>query len=322
MQAEGPISVFDLLASRVELSTPASQRQIEVLAKATPESSREDVRQLASDSVYESVTLARRSSLLDILEAHPECELSFAQYLDMLKPMAPRQYSISSSPLVNMFKDKDHSDGALVSITYDVLEAPAWSNADRLYYGVSSSYLARQEPGVKIRCYVKGTNANFHLPSDTQVPLIMIAAGTGIAPMRGFIEERACLAAAGVHTLGPALLYFGCRDESQDFLYKDELKTWQEQGVVEVRPAFSRHGPSGSYKYVPDRLWAEREELSELFKAGAKIFVCGSASKLAKSTGEICEKIWLEKHPGKELADAKAWLIEQKKDRYVTDVFD
>ena len=150
----------------------------------------------------------------------------------------------------------------------------------------------------------------------------MVAAGTGIAPMRGFIEERACLAEAGGKKLGPALLYFGCRDAEKDFIYADELKRWEEAGVVEVRPAFSRHGPEGHYKYVPDRLWAEREELATLFMNGAKIFLCGSASKLAKSSNEVVQKIWLEKNPGKTEQDAFDWLQRQREERYVSDVFD
>lgn len=88
--------------------------------------------------------------------------------------------------------------------------------------------------------------------------------------------------------------------------------------------AFSQHGPEGEpqYKYVADRMWEERKELTSLFTAGAKIFVCGSASKLAKSSADVCMKIWREKHPEASEEDAFEWLQTQREDRYVSDVFD
>jgi cytochrome P450/NADPH-cytochrome P450 reductase len=152
----------------------------------------------------------------------------------------------------------------------------------------------------------------------------MVCAGTGLAPMRGFIQERATIKKARNATLGPAILYFGCRHHEKDFIYSDELKQWESDGVVSVRPCFSKIGPAGESKqYVPDRMWEDREELAELFgKENGKIFICGSASKLAKSTAEVCKKIWLERHQQSSEDDAQAWLDRVKEDRYVSDVFE
>jgi cytochrome P450/NADPH-cytochrome P450 reductase len=243
----------------------------------------------------------------------------------MLKPLSPRQYSISSSPLAAAQFDttKSHTQQTMIaSITYDVHDTSAWSGNGRIFKGVASTYLSVCEPGARIRCFVRPTNAAFHLPPDPETPIIMIAAGTGIAPMRGFIQERAAIASGGQQKLGPAILYFGCRHHEKDFIYAEELKQWEKDKVVSVRPAFSKIGPTGSVKYVPERMWDEREEIAKLFLDGAKIFVCGSASKLAKSTAEICKKIWLEKNPGKSDEDANEWLDKQKEDRYVSDVFE
>ena len=78
--------------------------------------------------------------------------------------------------------------------------------------------------------------------------------------------------------LGKALLYFGCRDFENDYIYKDELEEWEKLGVVSLRPGFSKRAPEGQKKwYVTDRMWEEREEIRELFMGGAKVFVCGSA---------------------------------------------
>jgi cytochrome P450/NADPH-cytochrome P450 reductase len=325
--SDSPISVFDLLSTRVELGTPISQKQLKALAAATMEPSRAALKDLATDSNYKQKVISKRFSILDILEDYEDCKLSFAAYLDMLKPLSPRQYSISSSPLASVeFVETPQGAGQRLtaSLTYDVHDEVAWSGLGRRFHGVASTYLARKEPGDKIRCFTRATNINFHLPLDPTVPVIMICAGTGIAPMRAFIQERATIKAARNATLGPAILYFGCRHHEKDFIYSDELKQWEADGVVSVRPCFSKVGPHGEAKlYVPDRMWEDREELARLFgKEHGKIFICGSASKLAKSTAEVCKRIWRDCHEGTSEEEAQAWLDKVKEDRYVSDVFE
>ncbi|KAH8198930.1 hypothetical protein TruAng_006891 [Truncatella angustata] len=332
----GTINVVDLLSSRVELSTPASKRQVQTLSGTAKDEERKRLAEMASsDEAFNDQVLGQRRSVLDLLEDFPSSVLSFAQYLDMLKPLAPRQYSISSSPLASELKQqhqetKPGSDDALdyhptiASITYDVYSAPARSGHDRLFQGISSTYLASHGPGSKVRCYVRRSNSGFHLPADlTLTPVIMVCAGTGLAPFRGFVQERACVVDASSRRLPPALLYFGCRDAAKDFLYRDEFAAWERLGAVSMRPAFSRAGEgTGGWKYVHDRMWDEREELRRLFKdQGAKLYVCGSASKLAKSVADVTMRIWLEVNPGKSEADAREWLDSIREARYVSDVF-
>jgi cytochrome P450/NADPH-cytochrome P450 reductase len=89
---------------------------------------------------------------------------------------------------------------------------------------------------------VRSSAAAFHLPADPSVPVVMFAAGSGIAPMRGFIQERAIQVASG-RQVGKTILFYGCRSPEEDYLYaNDDLKEWTDSGVVEVRPAFSRAG--------------------------------------------------------------------------------
>ncbi|KAI9667304.1 MAG: hypothetical protein M1821_000119 [Bathelium mastoideum] len=329
LKNQTPLTMYELLATRVELGTPASQRQIATLAEATPAGSqRKALERLQSDDVYKSETLKQRFSIIDLLEDAPACTIDITTYLDMLKPLVPRQYSISSSPLASTSDalDGDIDHPLVASLTYDVHCAPAsWSNHGP-FHGVASTHLARRPAGTRIRCFVRPTNAGFHLPADPETPIILVAAGTGLAPMRGFLQERATLAAAGARKLGPTILYFGCRDVDQDFIYKDELAAWEREGVVSVRPAFSRRGPDNGgtrKKYVYERMWDDREELAELFaNRGAKIFVCGSAGKLAKSTAEVTQQIYLERHPEKTEQEAFEWLQGIKETRYVSDVFD
>lgn len=148
----------------------------------------------------------------------------------------------------------------------------------------------------------------------------MMATGTGIAPMRGFLQERAAIKAGGGRTLGPASLYFGVRDHDKDFIFKDQLAQWEKDGIVTVRPAFSKNGPEGKVSHITDHIWDDRDALTEMFANGGKIFVCGSAS-VGRSTADICKKIWLERHEGKTDDDAEEWLRKMREDRYVSDVF-
>ena len=130
---------------------------------------------------YRSDVLAKRKSVFDLLEEHPACELPFHAYLEMLSLLAPRYYSISSSP---------SGDPARCSVTVGVVEAPA-SSGRGVYKGVCSNYLAGRRVGDTIHATVRETKAGFRLPDDPAVPMIMIGPGTGLAPFRGFLQERA-----------------------------------------------------------------------------------------------------------------------------------
>ena len=153
---------------------------------------------------------------------------------------------------------------------------------------------------------------------------MMFAAGTGIAPMRAFLQERATIeSAGGSRKLGPALLFYGCRDAEKDFLYKSELAEWEKLGIVKVYGAYSRApgaGTAGHPKYVQDAIWEEREQCAALFRSGGRIYLCGSAAKLGKSSADVCKKIWMEQ-TGKGEDDAEEWLQRVKTDRYVSDVY-
>ena len=181
--------------------------------------------------------------MLDILEANPDVQPTFAQFLEMLPPMRTRQYSISSSPLWNPQR---------VTLTISVVKAPALSGKGEEFMGVASTYLDGLQPGDKVHMAVRPSNS-FHLPADPSVPIVMIAAGSGIAPMHGFIQERALQKASG-RDVGKMLLFFGCRSPGEDYLYsKTDIDEWIQSGLLEVRPAFSRDvAKSEGAKYVQE----------------------------------------------------------------------
>jgi cytochrome P450/NADPH-cytochrome P450 reductase len=224
--------------------------------------------------------------------------------------------SISSSPLWN-------ADN--VTLTFSLLEAPSKSGQGQ-HLGVATSYLSGLQPGDKLHVSVRPSHASFHLPIDVeQTPVICVAAGTGLAPFRGFIQERAAMIGAG-RKLAPLVLYFGCREPGRDDLYADELAAWEKSGAASVRRTYSRTpDKSGGHRYVQDALWADRAEIQKLWDDDAKLFVCGSR-RVGAGVQEVAFKIMVEggKAQGKEFSDehVKSWWEGLRNVRYATDVFD
>ncbi|CAK1356734.1 unnamed protein product [Cercospora beticola] len=301
-----PTSVREFLSSAVELATPITKRQLEIVSRHAPGDKKDALARMADN--YDEI-LEKRYSVIDVLE-ETSATIPFEQYVDMLQVLAPRQYSISSSPLVSP---------DAVSLTIDVHESPALSGQGE-FRGVASTYLASRRLGDRITCFVRPTQIGFRLPQP-KTPLIMFAAGTGIAPMRAFLQERSAIAQAqGADVLGPAVLCFGCRHKDKDYIYRDELENWEKQGIVKVLTAFSKMDDGEHRRYVPDLIAEHKEELSQMFRDGGKVFLCGSAARLGKSVSEACMKLYAEAR-GVTMEDAEKWLQSVKTDRYVSDVY-
>jgi len=307
LPTNSPVSAFDILSGYVELSQPISRKQIEILSELCQnETEQINLRNLAQDS-YEKEILDKRVSVLDILELYPSCNLPFGQYLRMLPALRIRQYSISSSSLWN---------SQAVTLTLDIINMPSLSGIGQ-YYGVASNYLSNLKPSDTINCCVRTSNVQFHPPEDTTVPIVMIAAGTGIAPFRGFIQERAAQLVCG-RDIGRTVLYYGCRTK-QDFLYSDELQKWATLGAVELKIVFSREMIYGK-KYVQDLLWEDRKEIEKLYRDGARFYTCGSARKLGVSVKTCFINIIAEVQQCDE-QEATKILEKISLDRYSVDVF-
>jgi cytochrome P450/NADPH-cytochrome P450 reductase len=308
-----PVLAGELLACFVELGQPATRQQIEHLAVSTGDGAeKKALNALAQDAeAYAKEVLEKRVSVLDLLERFGSCDLPFGALLEMLPPLKPRQYSISSSPLWSA----EHC-----TITVAVVTAPAWSGHGE-YRGVASSYLAQARPGMKIAVMTRPSQAAFHLPEALATPIIMVAAGTGIAPFRGFLQERAIRAAEGSEGhAGEALLFFGCDHPDVDFLHKDELKAWEQEGIVKLHPAFCK-APDGDVTFVQHRLWKDRAEVMPLMDRGAHIYVCGDGRHMAPAVRETFGRIYQE-HSGGSREQVEGWLAELEKGiRYSQDVF-
>jgi cytochrome P450/NADPH-cytochrome P450 reductase len=305
-----PIMAGELLASYLDLGSAATRNGVRRLAEgAADPADKHALADLASDAQYEREVLAKHVSTLDLLERFPSCQVSFAEFLQAVPVLKPRQYSISSSPGWSR---------AHCSITIAVLEAPAWAGSG-VYHGVASQYLARAKPGMQIAVSVRPSQAGFHLPEDPATPIIMVAAGTGLAPFRGFLQERAIAAEHGT-VFGEALLFFGCGHSDVDFLYREELQQWAAEGVVTIHPAFHRVVGEPA-QYVQDRLWADRASIMPLIQQGARIYVCGDGQSMAPAVRAVFGRIYGEA-TGSSEAQVDAWLAELEQSfRYSQDVF-
>jgi cytochrome P450/NADPH-cytochrome P450 reductase len=302
-----------LLSEFVELQQVATRKQIQIMSEhtrcpVTKPKLLAFVRDAASTDRYRTEILGKRKSVFDLLEEYPACELPLHVYLEMLSLLAPRYYSISSSPSI---------ESSRCSVTVAVVEGSAVSGRGT-YKGICSNYLAGRRGGETIYATLRETKAGFRLPADPAVPVIMIGPGTGLAPFRGFLQERAALKDKGA-TLGPAMLFFGCRHPQQDYLYADELKRFAADGITELHTAFSRG--DGPKTYVQNLIAAEKDRVWAMIEQGAIIYVCGDGGKMEPDVKATLVAIYRERS-GADVQAAQRWIDDLgTKSRYVLDVW-
>jgi cytochrome P450/NADPH-cytochrome P450 reductase len=250
-------------------------------------------------------------TLLALLEKYPSAEFSFGAFLAAMPAMRVRQYSISSSPL---------SDPSVATLTWSVLDAPDKSGrTDGNFLGVCSTYLERLSPGDWVQIALRPSRTGFQPPSDDTSAMIMACAGTGLAPFRAFVSERAIKKSQGAD-IGPALLFYGAHAPDEDDMYKEEFDAWEQQGVVSVHRAFSAAPErTKGCKFVQDRIWEDREEVADMFRNGAHVYLCG-AGIVGIGVEQAMARIRCEQKGCSE-EEAKAWVAEQKGGRYWADVF-
>jgi sulfite reductase (NADPH) flavoprotein alpha-component len=202
--------------------------------------------------------------VIDALMAAPAAKPKAAAFVATLKKLQPRLYSISSSPAAHPGE---------VHLT---VGAVRYVNAERHRDGVCSTFLAdRALAAGKVQIGVHANNS-FRLPENTDTPVIMIGPGTGIAPFRAFLEARAATNAKGKNWL-----FFGDQHEKSDFLYRDEILAWQSSGLLtRLDLAWSRD--QAEKVYVQHKILDASAELWTWLEAGAHLYICGDASRMAK----------------------------------------
>ena len=316
LPVEQAVSVRELLSNYVALQYVARRSQIAVLAEYTEcPTEKEKLLALGGDDpdsveLYRKEVLEKNVSLLDLLEEYRACELPFNIYLELVPPLKPRYYSISSSPMVDPKK---------CSITVGVVGGPARSGRGS-YHGVCSSYLAGLPEDSVVEGFARPPSTPFVPPEDPATTMIMVAAGTGLAPFRGFLQERAAIKHEQGKEVGSSLLFFGCRDPQQDFIYEDELQSYASEGITKLECAFSR--VEGQPRmYVQDSLKDHHEEMWSSIEEGAVIYLCGDASRMAPAVEEAFVGLYRDETGAGE-QEGEAWMRELKDShRYVVDVW-
>ena len=218
----------------------------------------------------------------------------------------------------------------MCTLTFGVVDAPALSDNATLFEGVASTYLSGLAAGDTVQVSVRPTaKKTFRLPADggtavaATTPLLMFCAGTGLAPFRGFVQQRAVQMASSGRTFAPALLFVGCRSPTTDRLYASELDEYVRLGAVDVRYAFSRspHASDGC-AHVADRMRRDRDDLVRLWRAGARVYVCGSrafAESVRDAARAIAADVAEEEDVPEEL---KERFRNAMQERIATDIFD
>lgn len=228
---------------------------------------------------------------------------SAEEWAGVLRRLQPRLYSISSSPL---------ADPHRVSLTVSVVR---YENLHgRARGGVCSPFLADAEPDTEVPVFVQ-RSPHFRPPADASTPMVMVGPGTGVAPFVGFLEERRALGHRA-----PNWLFFGEQHRATDFYYEDELTALLDEGTLtRLDTAFSRD--QRNKVYVQDRMREHGPELWHWLRDGARFYVCGDASRMAKDVDRALRDIAMA-HGGLGEAEAAAYVKQLAADkRYVRDVY-
>ncbi|MGY6632778.1 MAG: nitric oxide synthase oxygenase [Alkalilacustris sp.] len=251
-------------------------------------------------------------TVVDLFDAFGDSVPPFEILIQLLARLKPRLYSIASSPRV-------HPDLIRILVGVHSVQRPD----GRVSRGVASHFLAALQPGTPVRLALKG--APRHLPDQVEGPILMIAAGTGIAPLIGALEDRVARKASGALPetgapgQGGVALYFGCRNEGE-FLERERIRSWRADGhLSRAAVAFSRAGPVKSY--VQDAIDADGAAVAgDLLHPGCHVMICGDA-KMAHDVEHRLQAI-LQREGGLSYAGAVELLDRMRREgRYIGDIW-
>ena len=293
-------SLTEILTEDLEIRTP-SKEFVSTLAERSGDD--ELNRLITNDDAEATADFLWGKDIVDLLKAYPSAEFTLDEFIGLCKPLAARAYSISSS----IKKHENEVHLTIGSVRYH-------SN-DRDHNGVCSTYLADvAEVNEKVKCYFS-PNKHFAVPEDKNLPMIMVGPGTGLAPFRAFLEEREMTQAEGDNWL-----FFGDRNAESDFIYEDEIKSWQDSGLLtRLDLAFSRD--QKEKVYVQNRMLEQGADFFAWLEQGAYFYICGDAYRMAKDVDAALHQLIAE-HGNLSEEQAVDYVNNLKKQkRYVRDVY-
>ena len=294
------IDIENLLKFKFEILTP-TKRLIEYVEKIAEDSELSLILEKKDSKALDDFKWGM--DVLDFMNLNPKVDFIVEKFLDLLKPLQHRTYSISSS--INKYDNKVHL----------TISSVRWKNKKRDYNGVCSTYLADDcNEKEKIKIFFT-PNKSFRLPEDKDKDIIMIGPGTGIAPFRAFLQEREV-----TNSSGKNWLFFGDQTRENDFIYENELKDMLNKNILtKLDLAFSRD--QKEKLYVQHKIYENKKEFFSWIENGSIIYICGDATKMAKDVEDIILKIISEEN-NCSLNDSIKYLNKLKKEkRYLRDVY-
>ena len=298
------ISLRDALFRRVALALPTKKFLITLSEKVSNTEEKKKLEDLLSEDSKEATKayLVNRE-FIDLLEEYPSVKFDAQEFVNCLRRLVPRLYSIASSPSV--YPNEVHLTVAVVR--YET------NGHERV--GVASTYLSDRVEVFEKKTPVFIAKSKFGLPEDENVDLIMVGPGTGIAPFRAFLQER-----INRGSNGRTWLFFGDQHEATDNLYGAEFDEYLSKNQLNrIDNAWSR---DQDYKiYVQDKMRENAADLWDWIKGGAFFYVCGDAERMAVDVDDALHDI-IEKEGGMTEEDAKNYVKQMKKEkRYQRDVY-
>ena len=316
-----PTNALALFQHYLEVCAPVSRETVQALAQFAPTPQTKDALNAMSigKEVYAAFLASIHMTLARLLSycGGDWSSLPLSFVIETLCPLAPRYYSISSSSVISP---------RTASLTAVVASQPLVGNPSDTIPGLATSYLSALtltcspkphltypfiESGTKLHAQVR--KSTFKLPTNSATPIVMVAAGTGLASFRAFLQERARLRQMD-RTVGPLVLFFGCRNPEEDYLYQSEVEELQQgtlKDQLSVITAYSRV-PGQKKTYVQDRVEENAEKVCDMvLKDDAYFYICGSANMARAVTKRLGE--CLKRRNGWMDEDLKNWSERQKR---------
>jgi sulfite reductase (NADPH) flavoprotein alpha-component len=304
LKLAAPITLHEALSHRLALGGPAGKIVNTLAGKATDAGEKAKLAELLKPESKEVLTqFLDEREYVDLLAEFPSAKLTPQEFVDHLRKLMPRLYSIASSSKV--YPTEIHLTVAVVRYTTNHRER----------HGVCSTFLADRARVGETPTPVFVSNSHFGPPEDGSKDAIMVGPGTGIAPFRAFVQDRVASGATGRNWV-----FFGDQKSHTDFLYQEEWEKYLADGqLAHLSLAWSRD--QGVKVYVQDKMRAQAAELWAWIKNGGYFFVCGDAKRMAKDVDQALHDIIAEQG-GMPIEEAQAYVKQMKKDkRYQRDVY-